>query len=98
MTELYYEAPSQEVFDEVKKAASELWFQVDTDNDKFGYASGKVARIAELENISDNVMSIVGMFDIGNQRRLAHKLSDGARQAIAARMLDGGTPASLIFF
>jgi hypothetical protein len=92
MNNLYYTAPSQEIFDEVKNKAMELWKEVDTDNDKYGYASEKIARVKEIDNISDNVMAIVGMFDINNQIKLANKLSGEARNAIRERMIDGGYP------
>ncbi len=89
-TKLYYTPPSQEIFDEVKAKAMELWKVVDSDNDKYGYATEKIGRIKDLENVGDNLMFIVAMFDIYNQRLLANGLSEEARQAIRERMIDGG--------
>ena len=89
-TELYYTPPSQEIFDEVKAKAIVLWKVVDRDNDKYGYATEKIGRIKDLKNVEDNVMFIVAMFDINNQKLLAGELSEEARQAIRERMIDGG--------
>ena len=97
-TELYYTPPSNEIFEEVKKAAIELWREVDTDNDRFGYASEKISRIENITNIQDNMMFIVAMFDGDNQALLANKLSQEARYAIRERWIDGGGHASLIPF
>ena len=98
MTRLYYEPPLNALFDEVKIKAMELWHEVDTYNDAFGYASGKCDRIRDIANIEDNFMYIVAMFDDGNQRKLADKLSTNARLAIRHRMIDGGNPTHLIPF
>ena len=67
MKALYYTAPSDKVFEEVKEKAIELWKEVDTDNEKYGYASSKINRIKDLENIEDNLMCMVNMFDCNNQ-------------------------------
>ncbi len=96
--ELYYTAPSDEVFEEVRDRAMELWKEVDTNNDKYGYASGKIDRIKEIRNVGDNLMYMVAMFDYGNQRLLSQRLSDDARNNIRARLIDGGTSEWLIPF
>jgi hypothetical protein len=98
MKNLYYTPPADELFTEVKKKAIELWYEVDTDNDKYGYASEKVSRIENIENIEDNFMYMVAMFDIENQALLAQKLSLEARLAIRERMVEGGTPDYYIVF
>ena len=90
MTQLYYTAPSDEIFEEVKKKAIELWKVVDTDNDKYGYTTEKINRIKDIKNITDNTMSIVAMFSIDNQLLLAQELSEPTREAIRERMIDGG--------
>jgi hypothetical protein len=96
--ELYYTAPKEEYFNEVKKEAMELWKEVDSDNDKFGYATGKINRIKDIKNIEDNFMYMVAMFDINNQGKLANRLSEETRKAIADRMIDGGQPIYTIAF
>jgi len=98
MTQLYYTAPGDEIFEEVKKKAIELWKVVDTDNDKYGYTTEKINRIKDIKNITDNTMSIVAMFSIDNQLLLAQELSEPTREAIRERMIDGGQPEDLIAF
>lgn len=73
--EEYYKAPKQEVFDEIKKAAMELWPEIDPDNDKYGYATEKINRIKDIKNVQDNAWYIVAMFDYNNQRKLIDKLT-----------------------
>jgi len=87
---LYYVSPSDEVFEEVKEKAMELWKEVDTDNDEFGYATEKINRIKDIKNFEDNVMFIVAMFDAGNQLKLSNKLSDEAKKAISDRIDESG--------
>lgn len=98
MSQLYYIPPSDKQFDELKEKAIELWKEVDSDNDKYGYTTEKVSRIKDIKNISDNFMYMVAMFDIINQARLADKLSVKTRAAVRNRMIDGGCPLWLIRF
>lgn len=81
-TEEYYNAPSDDIFEDIKQAAIKLWYQVDTDIDCFGYATEKVNRIKDLKNISDNAWYIVAMFDHGNQRLLYSMCQEPARAKI----------------
>lgn len=94
----YYEPPPENIFKEVREKATELWREIDTDNDKYGYASEKINRIKNLWNVRDNFMYMVAMFDVGNQRKLADKISQEARQAIRKRMVDVDYPTELIVF
>lgn len=89
---MYYTPPPKECFEELKRKAMELWREIDTDNDKYGYASDKIARIKEIDNIRDNFMCIVGMFDIHNQRKLADKVSNETKKEVRLRLSDGGNP------
>lgn len=98
MSEFYYTEPHDDIFQEVKNACIELWKEVDSDNDKYGYATGKINRIKDLRNMGDNFMTMVAMFDIGNQGLLANKLSDEARKEIRDRMVDGGIEEIYIAF
>lgn len=84
MTFNYYEPPSEEVFNEIKRAAIELWRTYD---DTYHYASDKVARIEHLKNIQDNAWYMVGMFDTENQYRLIHML-DEPTKIVVAEMLE----------
>lgn len=94
---LYYTPPEDELFEEVREKAMEVWHEVSPD-DAFGYRTGKINRIKNIGNIKDNFMYMVAMFDIVNQRRLAEKLSSRARRQIRVRMLDGGNLIEYIVF
>lgn len=93
MTDLYYKAPNNKIFEEVKKAAIEIW---NTYDNTYGYASEKVDRIKDLKNVSDNFMFIVAMFDSNNQSRLGALISPEARYEIYQRMLAGGVREEFI--
>jgi len=95
MDNLYHVAPPEEIFNEVKKQSILLWRSY---SDEHGYASGKIARIDTLENIRDNFMFMVAMFDISNQRLLANVLSPEARTAIRERLIEGGASKEYIVF
>ena len=87
MEKLYYTAPSDEIFNEVKEKCIEIWRGCDNTYD---YVMKKICDIENLENIQDNVMSIIAMFDHFNMMKLAEKLSPEARRAIRERMISGG--------
>lgn len=82
---LYYTAPSDEIFAEMKEAAGQIWSAYEDP-----YKSEKLARIFGIENIQDNFMYLFAMMDIDNQRKAAHLLSPEAQEAVRARMLAGG--------
>lgn len=95
MSELYYTPPTDKQFDELKKEAIVLWIDIADDLD---YAASKISRIKDLENIDDNFMYMVAMFDINNQKLLADVLSNETRLAVRERMIDGGQPLEYIVF
>ena len=86
--ELYYTAPTDALFEEVRTAAMDLWDQYPDKR----YVQDKHNRIKDIGNVSDNFMYIVAMFDIQNQRILASMISKECREAINDRMKDGGQP------
>ena len=86
MQKLYYVAPSDEVFEDVKEQAIKLWHLVDTDNDKFGYATEKCDRIKDIGNIKDNFMYIWVMFDYNNIERLKDMVSKETLSAFNERV------------
>lgn len=96
MSKLYYTEPTDQLFNELKAQAMFMWKMIDTDNDKYGYATEKINLIKHIPNISDNFMSIFAMFDINNQRRLAMILSEECKKAINDRLIDGGATEYLI--
>lgn len=94
MSNLYYIAPDQDIFEEVKSKCMEIW---DTYDDEFGYASQKKNEI-DVENVSDNFMYMIARFDSQNQRKLSSMLSEESKKQIRDRMLDGGRPVEYIYF
>ena len=98
MSKLYYTEPSDEIFNEVKQASIDLWTERYPEDTSPFYAKEKVEQIEPLQNIQDNIMSIVARFDSENMKLLAEKLSPEARQALRDRMIDGGNPEYLIAF
>lgn len=86
MTKLYYIAPPQHIFDEMKQKAGDVWRTVANED---SYLQEKLERI-NIENISDNFMYIFAMFDVFNQRTLVSLLSDEAKQELKARLESGG--------
>lgn len=63
----YYATPSQEIFDDIKSNAIEIWKTYD---DTYGYQSEKVNRVNNITNFKDNCWGIVAMFDQSNQSKL----------------------------
>jgi len=95
MSELYYTAPKNEQFNELKKEAIKIW---STMGDEPSYSEEKIGRIKDIENTGDNFMYMIAMFDINNQRKLADELSQETKRSIRERMIDGGQPEYLIVF
>lgn len=87
MNNLYYTPPEDKIFKEVQEKALSIWKEM---NSHSNYENEKIERIKNLENIRDNMMYIVGMFDPNNQRVLAGKLSTEAKKAIHDRIEAGG--------
>ena len=79
----YFEPLSDKAFAEVKEKAIEIWKIYD---DTFGYASEKIARVNQIENIRDNYSVILAMFDPVNQFKhwttLSEKTMDEIRERI----------------
>jgi len=90
MSKLYYTPPEQEMFDEVKKWSIDLWQKRYPEKEHPFYAKEKIDKIKDLQNISDNFMYIVAMFDEENQRFLAMNLMAETRQSIHNRIVSGG--------
>lgn len=65
--ELYYTAPPDAIFEDIKKHAIQIWNGYD---DTYGYRSEKIDRIKDLANVADNYMYMVAMFDSTNQAKL----------------------------
>ena len=89
MASLYYTPPSDDQFKQLQLAAEIIWREYD---DTYGYATEKADKVLGLQNVGDNFMYIVAMFDIHNQRKLAQILDEPTRRAVSDRMIDGGMP------
>jgi hypothetical protein len=75
----YQDAPSEEIFNEIKVAAISIWATYD---DTYGYASEKIAMVDAIVNFKDNWGTMVGMFDSNNQQRLLEMLSPEAQEKV----------------
>ena len=73
------ETPSQEIFNEMKAIATEIW---ETYDNRFGYVDEKLGRINSFDNIQDNAMVFYRMFDIQNQTTFFFKSSPEVRDYI----------------
>lgn len=68
-----YKAPSDEIFNEMKQAAIDVWKTYD---DTHGYASEKINKVNSITNIQDNAMVFYRMFDHFNQAKMKRSLSE----------------------
>jgi len=89
MKDVYYEAPTDEQFEEVKAKCIQIW---NTYDNTYGYATEKIDRIKNMKNIKDNVMFMIAMFDMNNMTTLSILLSPETRKAISDRFVAGGNP------
>lgn len=94
MSELYYTPPADEVFEEMRSAAMDVWGKYK--NSPGDYYESKVARIRDIKNVGDNFMYIFAMFDMHNQASVVARLSATARKELRNRMIDGGNEALYI--
>lgn len=70
---------SNALFNELKSEAIKIW---QTYDDTYGYATEKISYLNSFANVGDNWGTIVGMFDIHNQRKLYDAVSDDAKMLI----------------
>lgn len=85
MSKLYYTAPPQKAFDDMKQAVTEIWNGYEDP-----YRSEKLARIEHMQNIQDNFMYLFAMLDHINQGKVVKMLKEETKQELRARMVDGG--------
>ncbi len=79
----YYQPPADAIFNEIKRASISIWITYD---DLGGYRSSKLNRIRGLDNIKDNALYMVTMFDHINRIKLMNMVSPEARQFIIERL------------
>ena len=84
---IYYTAPSDDSFKDMKEAAIQVWQQYKDESPYWGDKTGTVER---LENIKDNFMYIFSMFDHPNQMKCIQLLKEETKAALKERMIDGG--------
>lgn len=82
--QLYYQSPEDHVFEEVKNACLHIW---DGYDDTYGYATGKKQRVEGIENVKDNMMYMIGMFDLENIEKLSEMLTPETNQIIKEKLL-----------
>jgi hypothetical protein len=70
---------TNEIFNEIKSAAIEIWQGYD---DTYGYASEKIQRVNAINNVGDEWIEIVGMFDHDNRLKLLSMLPDEAWEIV----------------
>lgn len=75
----YNDAPSDEVFEDIKANAIKIW---QTYDDTYGYASEKIDRVNSITNVKDNWGTIVGMFDSTNQAKLLALVKPESKEKI----------------
>ena len=80
----YYTPPSQEIFDDIKQGATQIWKSYD---DTYGYATEKVTKIKDLQNVSDNYAYMVAMFDQTNQVKLLLKVQRDDTRELISRLI-----------
>lgn len=91
MSQDNYNIPmTDEAFEDIKQNAIRLW---ETYDNEFGYVDDKVARIKDIENIGDNAMYIIAMFDNFNIIKLFRMLKPETQRQLE----DDRLPEVLIF-
>lgn len=87
MTTIYYTAPPDKAFEELKRVSISFWKEGDRHP---SYVEEKVKYIEAMQNFRDNFMTIFAMFDIMNQIKIASRLSPETLLEINHRLSDGG--------
>jgi len=95
VSKLYYTAPTDAIFENVKECSAAIWRTL---GDEQAYAEEKISRIKDIGNVRDNLMYMVSMFDQNNQEMLSQMICDDARAAIRERLIDGGANKETINF
>lgn len=85
MSELFYTAPSDKIFNDVKASAIKIWKTYD---DTYGYATEKIKRIENIQNIRDNACYIIAMFDTWNKVSLGKTLEHDESREWFSKIMD----------
>ena len=73
------ETPNQEIFDEMKCIATDIW---NTYDNQYGYVTEKLKRINGFDNIQDNAMIFYRMFDPVNKATFRDRASNQVMEYI----------------
>lgn len=84
---LYYTAPSDKEFAEMKQECLNQW---KTHDNSYGYVDEKTSRIKDIANVKDNFMYMLAMFDVHGQIGVINRLSAETKNAVRERMISGG--------
>jgi len=68
-----FEAPSEEIFEEMKQIAIEIWQTYDNTH---WYVTEKLEIINSLNNVWDNAMVFYRMFDTPNQNKFLNTINN----------------------
>jgi hypothetical protein len=79
-----FETPSDEIFNDIKQAAIQIW---NTYDDTYGYRTEKLDRVNSIPNYKDNWWTFVGMFDFPNQTKLLNLVSPESSKLIRGALL-----------
>jgi hypothetical protein len=86
--DLYYTPPSDEAFQDMKDACMKVWGKYSSSEG--GYMEEKLSRIRDIQNIQDNFMYMLAMFDEENQTAAISLLKEETKDAVRERMIAGG--------
>lgn len=93
MTNHYYDAPPQDAFEDMKAAAMVVWSHYDEP-----YRSEKMNAIKDIQNVEDNFMYILAMFDMHNQRAVGELINEDTKREARERLIAGGAVSFLMPF
>ena len=85
MTGLYYQTPSDEIFDEVKKEVLKIFKNMEG-KDSF-YYKDKEKEIKPINNIKDNMMCLIARLSWNNLPKLAKALSKKTKIEVYFRLI-----------
>ncbi len=93
--ELYYETPSDVVFEEVKRETLKIFKEI-TGQDS-SYYENKKNEIEKINNIKDNIMFIITKLSWNNLEKLGNALTKQTKEEIRKR-LESVNAYEMIYF
>ena len=71
MQDNYYKRVTEKAFKDIKQNCIKIWQSY---NDEFGYSTDKINRVKDVNNIKDNGLHLIAMFDVLNIQKLLSML------------------------